>query len=237
MAKSRGSNFRGTTRTLYNPRTVKYLEIPTARKEYQDLRRVALKRAARLTKAGLDYLPEATPDLPQSSRLTDEQIQDELVKVSAYLRDPYSLVAPAREAYAVPEDMERITWRSRTIIRDIPDMGEIIQKDRVRFGEYMDELRRKKKKEAEKQMRQEYGRKWKNFMDTARARAIGRLRGSDQVRTAYEEAITRGMRPETLRRHFEKYLLDSEKAEHLAKTLFDAPKEGRMTIAKLKELL
>ena len=77
MAK-RGSNFRGTTRTLYNPRTVKYLEIPTARKEYQDLRRVALKRAARLTKAGLDYLPEATPDLPQSSRLTDEQIQDAL---------------------------------------------------------------------------------------------------------------------------------------------------------------
>ena len=237
MAKSKGSNFRGTTRTLYNPRTVKYLEIPTARKEYQDLRRVALKRAARLTKAGLDYLPEATPDLPQSSKLTDEQIQEELVKVSSYLRDPYTYVSQAREAYQIPEDMERIVWKNRTVLRDIPDMGDIIDKDRQRFGNFMDELRRKQKKEAEKQMRQEYGRKWKSFMDTARARAIGRLYGSDQVRTAYEEAVSRGMRPETLRKHFEKYLLDSEQAEKLASALYHAPTEGRLTIAKLKELL
>lgn len=211
MAKSKGSNFRGTTRQLYNPRTVKYLEIPTARREYQQLRRVALKRAARLEKAGLGYLPEADPDLKPSSALTDDEIQEALVNVSDYLRDPYSLVKPAREIADLPEGKERITRKGRTEIRNrLPDMGEIINKNPKRFGKFMDEVR---------------------------ARASGRLYGSDQVRTAYEEAVSRGMRPETLRKHFEEYLVDAEKAEQLAETLFNAPTKGRLTIARLNRLM
>ena len=205
------NNFRGTTRQLYNPRTVKYLEIPTARKEYQQLRRVALKRAARLEKAGLGYLPEADPDLKPSSALTDDEIQEALVNVSDYLRDPYSLVTPAREIANLPEGKERITRKGRTEIRNRPpDMGEIINKNPKRFGKFMDEVR---------------------------ARASGRLYGSDQVRTAYEEAVSRGMRPETLRKHFEEYLVDAEKAEKLAETLFNAPSKGRLTIARLNSLM
>lgn len=210
MAK-RGSNFRGTTRQLYNPRTVKYIEIPTARREYQQLRRVALKRAARLEKAGLGYLPEADPDLKPSSALTDDEIQEALVNVSDYLRDPYSLVKPAREIADLPAGKERITRKGRTEIRNrLPDMGEIINKNPKRFGKFMDEVR---------------------------ARASGRLYGSDQVRTAYEEAVSRGMRPETLRKHFEEYLVDAEKAEQLAETLFNAPTKGRLTIARLNRLM
>lgn len=205
------NNFRGTTRQLYNPRTVKYIEIPTARKEYQQLRRVALKRAARLEKAGLGYLPEADPDLKPSSALSDDEIQEALVNVSDYLRDPYSLVTPAREIANLPEGKERITRKGRTEIRNrLPDMGEIINKNPKRFGKFMDEVR---------------------------ARASGRLYGSDQVRTAYEEAVSRGMRPETLRKHFEEYLVDAEKAEKLAETLFNAPAKGRLTIARLNSLM
>ena len=205
------NNFRGTTRTLYNPRTVKYLEIPTARKEYQQLRRVALKRAARLEKAGLGYLPEADPDLKPSSALTDDEIQEALVNVSDYLRNPYSLVKPAREIANLPEGKERITRKGRTEIRNVmKDMGDIINKNPKRFGKFMDELR---------------------------ARGAGRGPWSDQQRTAYEEAVSRGMRPETLRKHFEEYLVDAEKAEQLAETLFNAPKKGRLTIARLNKLL
>lgn len=205
------NNFRGTTRQLYNPRNVKYLETPDARKEYQQLRRVALKRAARLEKAGLDYLPEADPDFKPSSQLSDDEIREALVNVSDYLRDPYSLVTPAREIANLPEDKEAYTRKGRTVVMSaIPDMGEIINKDRKRFG---------------------------RFMDTVRSRAAGRLYGSDQVRTAYEEAVSRGMRPETLLKNFSKYLVDEEKADLLAEKLFRAPSEGRLTIAKLNALL
>ena len=205
------NNFRGTTRQLYNPRNVKYLETPDARKEYQQLRRVALKRAARLEKAGLDYLPEADPDFKPSSKLSDDEIREALVNVSDYLRDPYSLVQPAREIANLPEEKEAYTRKGRTVVMSaIPDMGEIINKDRKRFG---------------------------RFMDTVRSRASGRLYGSDQVRTAYEEAITRGMRPETLLKNFNKYLIDEEKADLLAEKLYRAPTDGRLTIAKLNALL
>lgn len=205
------SNFRGTTRTLYNPRNVKYLEAPEARKEYQALRRIALKRGARLEKAGLGYLPEAAPDFPASSLLSDDEIKNQLLDVSAYLRDPYSLVVPARELKNIPEEMERVTIRGRTQIRKkLPDMGEIINRNPKRFGKFMDEIR---------------------------ARASGRLQGSSQVRTAYEEALQRGMRPETLRKHFSDYLTDAEKADRMAATLYRAPKEGRLTISKLKALI
>ena len=234
---TRGTNFRGTTRQLYNPRTVKYLEIPEARKEYQNLRRVALKRAARLENAGLGYLPEATPDLPRSSTLSDDEIRQQLLNVSAYLRDPYTYVGPAKETFSVPENMELIMRQGRTIVREVPDMGDIINQDRKRFGDFMDAMRKAKKKEAEKIMRQEHGRKWRQFMKTAEARAIGQLRNSDQVRTVYEETVSRGMKPETLERNFKKYLIDAEKSENLAEKLYDAPSDKRITVAKLKEYL
>ena len=205
------NNFRGTTRQLYNPRNVKYLETPDARKEYQQLRRVALKRAARLEKAGLDYLPEADPDFKPSSKLSDDEIREALVNVSDYLRDPYSLVQPAREIANLPEDKQAYSRKGRTVVLSaIPAMGGISNKDRKRFGRFMDEVR---------------------------ARGSGRGPWSDQQRTAYEEAISRGMRPETLLKHFEKYVADAEKSDLIAEKLFHAPKEGRLTIAKLNALL
>lgn len=209
MAQKR-SNFRGTQRTLYTPRTVKFLDPKTARKEYQALRRVALKRAARLRAAGLDWLPEAQPNLLPSSGLSDDEITQSLLDASSYLRDPFSYVKAAKELF-VPEGKERVTGKGgRTYLRSIADMGPIINANKRRFGE---------------------------FMDTIRARAGGRLYGSDQVRTAYEEAVQRGMRPETLKKHFSDYLVDAEKADKLAATLFNAPTKGRLTIKKLKELL
>ncbi len=208
MAKR--SNFRGTQRTLYTPRTVKYIETSQARKEYQALRRVALKRAARLRAAGHDWLNESSVNLPPSSGLDDDEIRQGLLDASRYLRDPYSLVSVVKDL-EIPEGKELIQPRDRaTYLRDIADMGPIINANRRRFGEFMEDIR---------------------------ARAAGRLYGSDQVRTAYEEAVKNGMRPETLRKHFSDYLVDAKTSDELANLLFNTKSEKRLTISKLQDLI
>ncbi len=140
MAQKR-NNFRGTQRTLYTPRTVKYLEPNQARKEYQALRRVANKRAARLRSAGYDWLNESAVNLPPSSRLDDDEIRQGILDASRYLRDPYSLVSVVKDL-EIPEGKELIQPRDRaTYLRDIADMGPIINANRRRFGEFMEDIR------------------------------------------------------------------------------------------------
>lgn len=225
--KTKGTNFRGTSRTLYNPQNVKYLDSKTARKEYQELRRVAMKRQKRLKEAG--FMDEITEfELPASSLLSDTQIIGQLLDVSRLLRNPSSLVSIAKEERKEAEEAitqgkkrkkeapspggkEKVRAKSGRIYeRDVPDLGDVINKNRQKFGQFMDE---------------------------ARARAGGRLRDSGRVRAAYEEAVSRRMQPKTLMKHFNEYLEDQAKLEHLTETLASAPKAGRLTIDKLKALL
>lgn len=210
------SNFRGTQRTLYNPKTVKYLEPREARKEYQALRRVAQKRQARLEKAGVEG-PLVNFEFPKSSELTDDQIQSGLLDVSRFLRDPLTFVGPAKEAQAagLPEGKERVFDRGRTYVRNTVDMGPIINRNKKAYGD---------------------------FMDMVRARAGGRAAYKERVngamvRASYEQAVKRGMRPKTLAKHFSEYLTDREKAQDLAKTLYNAPDAGRLTISALEGML
>jgi hypothetical protein len=219
---SRASNFRGTKKTLYNPRTVKYLDPDTARKEYQSLREIALKRQKRLREAELE--PEiASFELPPSSLLQDPgELQQALLDVSNLLRNPQSVLFIAKKVnkekmdavlgtLAKPGDKEIVRGKSgRFYKREVADLGEVINKNRKAFGDFMEDMR---------------------------ARAGGRIRNSDRVRLAYEEAVKRRMRPKTLEKHFNKWMLDSDKVDKLAQTLEKAPKSGRLTIAQLEELL
>lgn len=124
------SNFRGTRRTLYNPKTVKYLSAPEAKKEYQALRRVAMKREARLERAGLQQAPMSI-DLPPASKLEPEEISGALLEVSNFLRDPRSLVRTAREWEA--NQLEAFS-NSPTITQNLKRFGDFMSEMRKRAG-------------------------------------------------------------------------------------------------------
>lgn len=187
------SNFRGTRRTLYNPQTVKYLSAPEAKSAYQQLRRVAMKREARLERAGLQS--HMSIELPPASTLSPDQIAGALLDVSQFLRDPRTLVRPAREF----EEKQKAAFSE----------SPIIQKNIKAFGDFMSDMRR---------------------------RAGGRLYDSSRTRDAYEQAVSKGMRPATLEKHFSDYLTDADKAEQIAKAA--AGFTGRrLTISVLKGLL
>ena len=79
--------------------------------------------------------------------------------------------------------------------------------------------------------------KFGDFMEAARRRAGGRLYDSGRVRLVYEEAISRGMRPKTLEKHFGQYLNDQEKLNDLAVALSEAPRSGRLTYKALQAML
>lgn len=122
-----GSNFRGTRRTLYTPRTVKYISEKEARREYQGLRRVAMKRMARLEKSGVQQ--PYTMQFPPSSTLTADQIAGQLLDVSTYLRDPRSFVTGARQF----EEKQKEAFEG----------SPIIQRNLKQFGDFMSEIRRR----------------------------------------------------------------------------------------------
>lgn len=125
----RGSNFRGTQRTFYTPRTVKYISEKEARREYQGLRRVAMKRMQRLVKSGIQqpYLME----FPPSSMLSADQIAGQLLDVSTYLRDPRSFVTGARQF----EEKQLAAFEGSPIIqRDIKKFGDFMTDMRIRAG-------------------------------------------------------------------------------------------------------
>lgn len=123
----RGANFRGTKRTLYTPRTVKYISEKEARREYQALRRVALKRMVRLEKSGVQV--PYTIELPPASRLTPDQIAGQLLDVSTYLRDPRSFVTGARQF----EEKQAAAFEG----------SPVIQRNLKQFGDFMSEMRKR----------------------------------------------------------------------------------------------
>lgn len=189
----KGSNFRGTRRTLYTPRTVKYISEKEARREYQSLRRVAMKRMARLEKSGVQQ--PYTMQFPPSSMLTADQIAGQLLDVSTYLRDPRSFVTGARQF----EERQLKAFEG----------SPVIQRDLKAFGDFMEDMRK---------------------------RANGQEYESDRTRAAYESAVSKGMRPATLEKHFSDYLIDKKKAEQLS-IAADSFTGRRLTIAELKKLL
>lgn len=195
------SNFRGTQRQLYNPSTAKYLSGRELRTEYAALRRIANRRASRLTEAGYGDSELARRNFPAGRSLSDEEIRQQLLDVSVFLRDPRT-TRPGYRAYA--ESMEKALTKSKL------GLEKAAARNPAKFGRFMEEMR---------------------------TRAGGRLAGSGSVAQAYDEAVSRGMRPETLRKHFSDYLTEEREAEKLAATLYNAPTGGRLTIAKLTELL
>lgn len=195
MAKR--SNFRGTSRKLYNPSEVKYLDADEMRREYTELRKVANRRAQRLRKAGFENTDLANRFFAPQSSLSDDDIKAELLDVSRYLRDERTFVQGMREY-------------DKTMKKSLEKYGDVISKDPKRFGD---------------------------FMKNARARAGGQLPNSERTRSAYENAVKRGMRPETLEIHFSSYLDDKDKLDKLAETLYELPETGRLTIDKLWQAL
>lgn len=123
----RGANFRGTKRTKYTPRTVKYISEKEGRREYQALRRVAIKRMQRLEKAGIQN--PISIELPPSSTLTADQIQYQLLDVSRFLNDPRSFVTGAR----IFEEKQLSAFKG----------SPIIQRDIKKFGDFMEDMRKR----------------------------------------------------------------------------------------------
>lgn len=193
------NNFRGTQRQLYNPSTAKYLSGKELRTEYAALRRIANKRASRLTEAGYGDSDLASRHFPAGRSLSDEEVRQALLDVSVFLRDPRT-TRPGYRAYAesIKESLERGGY------------NKAAARDPKRFGDFMEDIRKK---------------------------AGGRSPGSGYQAQAYDEAVSRGMRPETLAKHFGDYLTNEKEAERLASVLYNAPTGGRLTIAKLKDLL
>lgn len=189
----RGENFRGTKRTKYTPRTVKYISEKEARREYQALRRVAIKRMQRLVKSGVQqpYIME----FPPSSMLTADQIAGQLLDVSMYLNDPRSFVRGARQF----EERQLKAFEG----------SPVIQRNLKAFGDFMEDMRK---------------------------RSNGQEYDSDRTRAAYEAAVSKGMRPATLEKHFSDYLVDKKKAEQLANAA-NSFTGRRLTIGELKKLL
>lgn len=192
------SNFRGTQRQLYNPSTAKYLSGRELRTEYAALRRIANRRASRLTEAGYGDSDLAQRNFPAGRSLNDEEVRQALLDVSVFLRDPRT-TRPGYRAYAesIKESLGKKYYKTAA-------------RDPKRFGDFMEDIRKK---------------------------AGGRSPGSGDQAQAYDEAVSRGMRPETLAKHFGDYLTNEKEAERLASVLYNAPTGGRLTIAKLKDLL
>lgn len=192
------NNFRGTQRQLYNPSTAKYLSGRELRSEYAALRRIANRRASRLTEAGYGDSDLAQRNFPAGKSLTDEEVRKALLDVSVFLRDPRT-TRPGYRAYA--ESIKKSLGKK---------YDKAAARNPKRFGDFMEDLRTK---------------------------AGGRSPGSGDQAQAYDEAVSRGMRPETLAIHFGDYLINEKEAERLASVLYNAPTGGRLTIAKLKDLL
>lgn len=197
------ANFRGTRRELYTPKTVKYLEPSAARKDYQALRRVFMKRQDRLEKAGIDN--EITSyDLPPSSTLDDEQIISGLLDVSRMLRNPLSMTAPAREQQKYLDDLRKKAEK------EDKDLRYYSERNKSKFGKFMNEVKR---------------------------RAGGKQYDSATTRQIYEEALSRGMQPKTLLKHFGEYLQDNQRQLEAAINAYRSTSSSRLTINALKELL
>lgn len=122
-----GANFRGTRRTLYTPRTVKYISASEAKREYQALRRVAIKRMNRLSKSGVQN--PVSIELPPASTLTPDQIQGQLLDVSTFLRDPRSFVTGAKQF----EEKQLSAFEG----------SPVIQRNLKQFGDFMSDMRRR----------------------------------------------------------------------------------------------
>lgn len=195
----RGLNFLGTMRQLFTPKTVKYLDPREMRREYSQLRSIAVKRQKRLKAAGIDnYVTRF--ELPPTSALNNDQITGALLDVSRILRDPTSYVRPALEEQ-----------KELQAAAEAGDLSYYSGKDKKQFGDFMEEVRR---------------------------RGQGHMKDSYLVKQIYEEALSKGMRPKTLLKHFDDYL--KEKPAQLEAALnryIEMGEKSRLTISKLNALL
>lgn len=77
-----------------------------------------------------------------------------------------------------------------------------------------------------------------DFMEEVRRRGQGHIKESYLVKHIYEEALSKGMRPKTLLKHFDEYL--REKPAQLEAALnryIESGEKSRLTIAKLNAVL
>ena len=77
---------------LLKPFEVASLSIKQARKIYQQLRKTAIRRLARIEKAGKGSYIESSPGLEKSRKLTDDEIFAEIKEVNRFLKNPYSSI-------------------------------------------------------------------------------------------------------------------------------------------------
>lgn len=124
------SNFRGTTRKLYNPSEVKYLDAKEIRSEYAALRKIANRRADRLKQAGFGETSLAKEHFAPQSALSDEQVKTELLEVSRFLRDPRS-TRPGMREY------------DKAIKESLAKYEDVIAKNPKKFGDFMESARRR----------------------------------------------------------------------------------------------
>lgn len=77
---------------LYKNYEISAMSLAQAKKEYQRMRKIAIKRLKRLQKNDrLDYI-EDIPDLPRMSKINANRLYRELMEVNRFLKNPFTLI-------------------------------------------------------------------------------------------------------------------------------------------------
>lgn len=115
---------------LYKNYEISAMSLAQAKKEYQRMRKIALKRLSRLEKDNrADYI-EDIPTLRRSSEMSANEIYNELMEVNRFLKNPFTLInkVKAYEKYMIERFQESgydfVTTRN---IKDINRLMGIIR--------------------------------------------------------------------------------------------------------------
>ena len=148
-----------------NPQTASEMSPREIRKTYSELRSIARKRADRLEAEGFK-----TRRFEPVANIDAADLEQELVKVAYYLRDPGSSVRVARK------EQEQVTMAARGYnIRDFNEFGKFMDQIRYRFrGRVMDDSdpyaqiydAAEKRQMSVKTLQREFG-KYMNYAQTA----------------------------------------------------------------------
>lgn len=126
---ARVQNLAGTARrTAYRPFEIAGMSTREVRKAYSDLRNIAVKRLARLEKAGIETTVTKA-DFPMVKDLTEAQLRERLATASKYVRNPESRVPTAK---AIQEKKRESLTRSGYDVKNLKAFGAFMEQARTR---------------------------------------------------------------------------------------------------------
>lgn len=126
---ARVQNLAGTgKRTAYRPFEIREMSQREIRKAYSDLRNIAVKRIARLEKAGIETTL-TQENFPRVKDLTESQIRERLATVSKYVRNPESRVPTAK---IIQEKKRESLTKSGYEVKNLKAFGAFMEQARTR---------------------------------------------------------------------------------------------------------